>query len=107
MMKRRYADYLPDDEGPSREDIKPPSEGPLPSRAWFERAETSSHGSWGMTVEHEMRYATNHQGEFWDLVTIAKDAGVTEFYVWSAGGRRLPPLQHRGRDRTPDVVSWS
>lgn len=84
MMKRRYADYIPDGERPSREDIKPSAERPLPSRAWFERAENTSHGSWGMTVEHQMQYATNHQGEFRDLVTIAKEAGVTEFYVWSA-----------------------
>ena len=31
-----------------------------------------------------MRFATNHQGEFRDLVNVAKQAGVTQYYVWSA-----------------------
>jgi hypothetical protein len=59
-------------------------EGTLLSRAWFERAENTSHGAWRMTVEHQMRYPTNHHADFRDLLTIAKEAGVTEFYVWSA-----------------------
>ena len=34
-----------------------------------------------MTVEHGMRFATNHQGEFHDLVHEAERAGVTQYYV--------------------------
>ena len=84
MVKRRYADYLANGEEPPCDDSKPAREEPLPSRAWFERAEDSSHGSWTMTVEHGMRFATNHQGEFRDLVNEAKRAGVSQYYVWSA-----------------------
>ena len=36
-----------------------------------------------MTVEHGMRYATNHSGPFVDLVDLATRTGVTEYYVWS------------------------
>ena len=82
-MKRRYASYLADGEEPPSDDKKAAREGPLPSRAWFERADDGSPGAWAMTVEHEMRFATNHQGEFNDLVNEAKQAGVTEYYVWS------------------------
>ena len=84
MVKHRYADYVSDDEDPPGHDTKPVPQEPLPSRAWFERAEPISQGSWTMTVEHEMRFATNHQGEFRDLVIVAEQAGVTEYYVWSA-----------------------
>lgn len=83
MVKRRYAEYFADGEEP-QDDLKPPRLGPEPSRAWFERAEDGSHRSWAMTVEHEMRFATNHRGEFRHLVNVAKQAGVTEYYVWSA-----------------------
>jgi hypothetical protein len=82
-IRRRYADYIGDGPGPGSHDRKPSQEGPFPSRAWFERADDGSRGSWGMTVEHEMEYATNHQGEFRDLVEVAKRSGVTEYYVWS------------------------
>lgn len=84
MVKRRYANYLANGEEPRSDDTKPAREGPLPSRAWFERAQESSHGSWTMTVEHGSRLATNHQGEFRDLVHEAKRAGVTQYFVWSA-----------------------
>jgi hypothetical protein len=83
MGKRRYADYLGDDEESPSSDLKPPADGPLPSRAWFERAEDPSRGAWGVTVEHEQRFATNHQGEFEDLVRLARQTGVTEYYVWT------------------------
>ena len=83
MVKRRYADYLGDDEESSRSDLKPRADGARPSRAWFERAEDASRGAWGVTLEHEQRYATNHQGEFDALVQLARQAGVSEYYVWS------------------------
>ncbi len=82
--RRRYADYLGDGQEPESDDRKPRKLGPHPSRAWFERADDTSRGSWAMTVEHEIEYATNHQGEFRDLVDEAKRAGVTQYFVWSA-----------------------
>jgi hypothetical protein len=37
-----------------------------------------------MTIEHEMQYATDHVGDFGDLVSLAAQSAVTEFYVWSS-----------------------
>jgi hypothetical protein len=83
MAKRRYADFLGDGEESPPGDLKPRADGPRPSRAWFEHAEDPSLGAWRVTVEHEQRFATNHQGTFHDLVQLARQAGVTEYYVWS------------------------
>ena len=83
MVKRRYADYPSDRSTSQTSDLKPRPVDPLPSRAWFGRAQDPWLGAWGMTVEHEQRYATNHQGTFVDLVQISRQAGVTEYRVWS------------------------
>ena len=107
-MKRRYANYLPEGKEPPPGDLKPQreSDGPLPSRAWFERADNRVRGAWTMTVEHEQRFATNHEGGFADLVNLAVEAGVAALLrlsirssstISSASLRRLFPTTSRGR----------
>jgi hypothetical protein len=89
MAERRYADYLRGDGDLPGDPPKPTTQGPQPSRAWLERADEDGEptGVWGMTVEHQMRYATNHSGSLAELVGIAGQSVVTDYYVWSSEAR--------------------
>lgn len=106
MSRRRYADYLRG-TGEGTDPPKPTAQGSQPSRAWLERDddEPASEGAWRMTVEHRMQHATNHAGSFADLVSLAAESGVTEYYVWSSEANdfilcsREPPPTNAMRPR--------
>ncbi|HEX3199191.1 MAG TPA: hypothetical protein VHR39_16705 [Propionibacteriaceae bacterium] len=87
MSRRRSAHYLRDAGDVPPGSQKPTAQGPQLSRAWLERTDecdAAAQGAWRMTIEHEMQYATNHVGDFGELVSLAAQGAVTEYYVWSS-----------------------
>jgi hypothetical protein len=57
-----------------------------------------------MMVEHHIEYATNHQGPFADVVRMAEQDGVTEYYAWSSQKRDFVLYT---ADTVTDRPDWS
>lgn len=82
---RRYANYL-DGVVPRTE---PESEPANLSRAWLEPPRGG--GVWGVMIELGGR-AESHEGEYSELVTLVRDAGIEEIYVWDVDHSHFEPL---------------
>jgi hypothetical protein len=82
---RRYANYL--DGVVPRNDPEP--EPASLSRAWLEPPKQG--GLWTVTIELGGR-AESHTAAYSDLVTIARDAGIDEIYVWDVDHSHYEPL---------------
>jgi hypothetical protein len=82
---KRYAHYL-DGVVPGAE---PESEPANLSRAWLEPPRKGE--LWGVTIELGGR-AESHEGEYSELVTLVKDAGIEEIYVWDVDHSHYEPL---------------
>jgi hypothetical protein len=80
MTERRHGHYLP--RGPVPEDTEPEHAAAHLSRAWLQPAEGGDQ-PWGMTMEQGTGPAMNHDGQFDDLIAMAREAGIEDYYVWS------------------------
>ncbi len=79
MVRRRYADYLPDEPRPA-EDQKPVREGPWAGRTWVQQEE----GRWHLTLEWDDKVDDAVSDSFDEIARLAvADPRVVQVFAWS------------------------